>query len=604
MRTLLFLFCVAAIAYGCHKPDQVGRNSTGDGNSDNTTIPATESVNTEIIGYVTNNQNQLLTGSSLIHLISGNNSVGTYTLLGNGIFNTASIITDKYRTRTLVETGGGGNYMNTEQAYPLTSSVKNYVRVKVLSWSNIGSVRNDVGGVFSLANGGGSITFGINTFYQTPTGIYLGYFGPEITSDIYATYLNPEDKDFALRLPCYLAGDDDQKRWFLKSYGAITMKMLSVDNIDFYNGGKADLKLQIPASMQADAPDSVNAWLLVNGTWSKSGWAKRQGNFYNAKIGKVDAWTFAEPVQGVYITVNLRTDSNATITNTAVRIKSHNRVIAESRTDADGNAICFVPTHEPLSAEIVPDERIFSPNTYTYPIGTITKASTVSVKMSNTTPELSSIIANVLNCNGEIVNNGIAKIMFDALGTEYYIPVKNGRFATAMWLYGTNNGIRIQVTNNATGTQGEITPFVLFNEDIQRICVYDCQNSSLLYCNYSIDNKVYESRNNANLPSVFMTASKTNQFSPVTIRTSNNNLGINFTTTAIFRIMVTTGLVTDLVVNGVPYNYDPSISPTISITRFDPNLNGYIEGYIILYYRDNANVQHQLNGNFKVKKTF
>ena len=612
MNKLFLISFLSILLAGCRKTDDGGGGNNGGGNGNNdpdyTAVPAPQNVNTEITGYVTNKQNQVISGPNLFHLISGNSSIASYTIFGNGIFTTNYITTDKYRTRTLVETGGGYNYINTEQTFVLTPSVKNYVRIKVLDRISIGSVRNDAGGIFSIP-GGGSITYGINTFYQTPTVIYPGYFGPELTSGIYITYLDPEHKDFALRLPSYLAGDADQKRWFLKSYGAVTMKMykdgLSGDNIDFYNGGKAELKLPIPASMITGAPDSVNAWQLVTGIWVKSGWAKKQGNFYTAKIGKVDAWTFAEPVKGVYLTINLRTDSNATVTNTAIRIKSNNRVIAESRTDADGNAIFFVPSNEALSAEVIPDERIFSPNTYTYSVGPLTRASTVTLKMSNSIPELTTLMANVLNCNGDPLTNGIAKINFNALGTDFYIPIKNGRFATAMWLYGTNNGVWIQVTDNATGAQGELSNFVLFSGETQRVNVYSCQNSPLLYANYSIDNtSIQELKDNANSANVFMTASKTSQFSPVTIRTSTNNTGINFTTTAIYAATITTGLVTDLVVNGTPYNYDPSVNPVISVTRYDPVINGYIEGYIILYYRDNNNVRRRLQSNFKVKRTF
>lgn len=610
MKKITIYLLLALLATGCRKNDQGNGTGNGNGNTvdpDHTTIPAPASINTEINGYVTNDQNQLLTGPNLFHLISGVNSIGAYTLMGNGQFTTNTITTDKYRTRTLVETGGGWNYMNTEQTYALTPSIKNYVRIKVLNRVSIGSVRNDAGGTFSIT-GGGSITYGINSFYQTPTLLYPGYFGPEIVSGIYITYLDPEHRDFGMRLPSYLAGDDGQDRWFLKSYGAITFRMirdgLTGDNIDFYNGGRADLKLPIPASMQAGAPDSVNAWQLVNGNWAKSGWAIRQGNFYTAKVGKVGAWTFAQPVKGVYLNLNLRTDSNAIITNTAVRIRMAGRVIAESRTDADGNAIFFVPTYENLSAEVVPDERVFSPNTYTYPIGQVTRAGTVTVKMPNATPELSTIMANVYNCNGEPVASGIARIQFDALGTEYYVPVKNGKFATALWLYGTNNGVRVQVTDHATGTQGELSRFVLFYGDVQRVNVYTCTNPTQLYCNFSIDNTVYELKDNAASPSVFMTASKTSAFSPVTLRTINTSTGVNLTTTAIYMANITTGLVTDLRINGTDYNYDPSIQPVISTTRYDAATNGILEGCIILYYKDNANVQHKLTMNYRVKRTF
>lgn len=367
MKRVLLMCVAAALVVGCHK-NQAGGNGNGDDDikPDFTTVPAAENVNTDITGYVTNDKNRLLTGPNYFHFLNGDYSSGAFTLMGNGMFYTLPRLTDKYRTRTMVTAGGGWDYLNTEQTFALTSSFKNYVRIKVLNRINIGSVTNNVGGSFSIT-GGGTITFGINTFYRTGTLYYPGYFGPEIKSRIYSTYLDPEDKEFAMRLHSYLAGDDDQKRWFLKSYGAITMKMneddYSGENIDFYSGRQAEIKLPIPPAMQSGAPDSVNAWQLFSGAWIKSGWAKKQGNFYTARIGKVTAWTFAEPVKGVYLNARLRSDSNATITNTAIRIKSNTRVIAESRTDADGNAIFFVPTRESLVAEIIPEERINSTKT-------------------------------------------------------------------------------------------------------------------------------------------------------------------------------------------------------------------------------------------------
>src|SRR5205085_1119556 len=200
---------------------------------------------------------------------------------------------------------------------------------------------------------------------------------------------------------------------------------------------------------QSGATDSVIAWKLTNGVWVNGGWAKKQGNFYSAKVDKTTAWTFAEPQKGVYMNVNLRTDSNAILINTAVRIRMNNRVIAESRTDNEGNAVFFVPTYENLTAEVVPDERIYSPNTYSFPLGTINKTTTFTVKLPNATPELSSLIANVLDCNGASLANGTVSIKLDGLGQEYIVPVKNGRIAAALWVYGTNNGVHVQVTDNS-----------------------------------------------------------------------------------------------------------------------------------------------------------
>jgi hypothetical protein len=608
MRKYLLLSAALILLFGCNKNDGGPGNGNENTDPDHTPTPVAVNVNTELTGYVTNDQNQYLTGPNLFQLMKGSNSIGSFTVMGNGAFTTNTVTLDKYRTRTLVETGGSYDYMNTEQTYALTSSVKNYARIKAMTRVSVGQYHNDVGGNFALPNGG-SINLGLNSFYQIAAGPYPGYFGPDIKSDLYITYLNPEDKDFALKLPSYLAGDDAQERWFLKSYGAITFETVKIglieNYIDFYNGAQADLKLPIPASMQSGAPDSVNVWQLINGVWTKAGWAKKQGSFFTTKIGKVAPYTFAEPEKGVYLNINLRTDSSATITNTAIRIRSSNRVIAECRTDADGNAICFVPTHEDLVAEVVPDERVFSPNTYRYPIGAITKTTTVTVKLPNATPELTTVIANVLNCDGKPLANGMAKISFNALGTEYFIPVKNGRMSAAMWLYGTNNGVRIQVTDNATGIQSELVRMVLFYGDLQRINLYTCQNPALLYCNYTIDKTAYELRkDDATSSGVIMTASKTTQPGPLTIKATSGNLGLSFTTIDLGYATITSGLISDLSINGVSYNYDPSIEPMVSYTRYDPDINGYIEGCIILYYKDGLNAQHRLEANFKVKRAF
>lgn len=596
---------MTAIVFGCRKNDiDNGNGGSGGTPPDTTSIPTAENINTEIVGYVTNEQNQVINSTLLFHLLNGEQSMNSWNIMGNGIFSTGNIVVDKYGTNTLVESGSF-DYLNTLHSVPFTNSTRNYVRIKTLTANQIGTVRNDQGGVLALPNGG-SITFGINTFYQTPTAIYPGYFGPEIVSKVFSTYLDPEHAEFGMRLPKYLAGDENQQRKFLESYGVITMRMYkdgwTGDNIDFYGGGTAELKLPITAGMQAGAPDSIPTWYLSAGKWRKGGWAKKQGNFYTARIGKVTAWNFAVPEKGVYMTVNLRTDSSATLTNTAVRIKTSNRVIAEGRTDADGNAMFFVPTHQALIAEVLPAENVYSPNKYAIPAGTLTKATTVPLKIPSATPELGTLVVNVYNCNGQPVANGMAKIQLDALGNEYTVPVKNGRFATSLWIYGTNNGIRLQVTDFATGNIGDNTAAVLFSGDLQNINLYACTNATQLYSNYTFNNNSYALRDDAASSVVNMTATKPTMASPVAIKTTIGNIGFDFNTWVTWQ-GITTGLITDLKLNGVIYPYDPMNPPVISFTRFDPHINGYLEGSLQIWYKDGT-VTKQAKGNFKVKKLF
>jgi hypothetical protein len=85
---------------------------------------------------------------------------------------------------------------------------------------------------------------------------------------------------------------------------------------------------------------------------------------------------------------------------------------------------------------------------------------------------------------------------------------------------------------------------------------------------------------------------------------TSGNLGLSFTTIGLGYATITSGLISDLSINDVSYNYDASIEPVVSYTRYDPDINGYIEGCIILYYKDGLNAQHRMEANFKVKRTF
>src|SRR5687768_2014473 len=103
MRSIFLALALIILIAGCRK-DGPGGDKPG-ASPDFTTIPPPSSVNTQIEGYVTNDQNQPHTSPHYFYLAKGDNWSSPYTVMGNGFFNTPAISADQYRTRTLVETG-------------------------------------------------------------------------------------------------------------------------------------------------------------------------------------------------------------------------------------------------------------------------------------------------------------------------------------------------------------------------------------------------------------------------------------------------------------------------------------------------------------------
>lgn len=612
LKSIALITIVVIMVVGCTKNPDVDPGNNDNIDIDYTPVLPGENVTTDIMGYVSNDKNPAIPpdGPNAFYILKEANPITVppaYFLSSNGTFSTGLVNTDKTMTWSVVHPGGGWNYLVTQKTFAVSSAMKNYTRIKLLNRTSIGTVTNVTGGSYNFGNSG-QITYGSNTFYETSTRLYPGFFGPDIRSKIYITYHNPEHKDFAQRLPCYLAADDGTQRWFLKSYGAISMEMIAenwVNNthVDFYSGRTADLKLPIPPSMQADAPDSIITWKLIDGRWVRGGKAIKQDNYYLAKIDKSTAWNFAMPVKGVYLNVNIRTDTSASITNTAVRIKTGQHIIAESMTDADGNAICFVPSNTAMIAEVLPDEKVFSEDVYSYPIPPLTKAGNVSFSLPGTIYHLSTLSGKVVNCNNEPIRNGMVKLSLFG-DRQYYLPVTNGKLGSSVWLYGSGTQATAEVTDFSNSSQGEAVNLIFISGIRQQINFYNCANSTKLYCNYTVDNSSYELNDEASLSSVYMTISKASQYAQPLLKTDNaNKLGVNFSVWPNAYGMYSV-VFSDIMVNGVSYQFDRSKEATVAYSRFDPAANGYVEGWFSFNYFDNSNKSHHVEGNFRLKKTF
>jgi hypothetical protein len=570
-------------------------------NPDYTAIPSETPVQTIFVGYVTTDNNT----APIVPIHVGLN-LNDYTCT-NGLFNTGSAVYgDQYLTKLGIGTGGSSSYLVSNKTFPASSSAVNYINIKALSARFIKFIGNNTASTNTFG-ASATISFGINALWQPAQGIYPAEFDPYMGGELYATHLNPTDNEFATRLPCYNMGDDAGRRWFLKSYGAASFEIKRMfgpnSKLDFYNSATATVRLPIPTGLLAAAPDSITKWKLQNNVWVKSGSAKKTGNFYEAKIDTVTSWNFAVPQNGIYKTIRIKTDSGAVVVNAGVRIKSGVSVIAQAQTDADGNAICFIPANETVSIEVL-DSWVNNSS----PVTTITATASTSPQIDITISALNNRVltmkGNATLCNGGPISSGlvIVKNNLWQQAADHYFVVTNGKYNVALIqaIGGSNYSLRVKSNSNNEG----VDTVVSASPATQNVFnLNTCIPATNLFMNYSLDGGSITS----------ITGDMSQPYSPfigaIYSASPTPKTTVSVSTSIQFDVQIaqvgtyTQIPISSISINGQYYTYDMSKPHKVIFTRYDNYTNGYVIGSVDYYITDAGNVSHRLVATFKLRRS-
>ena len=502
------------------------------------------------------------------------------------MFTSGTLQTDKFNTRIEVSNNLGGSYLNNYRVIPVTSSSRNYIDAKVLERHHVGFIASCCGDIWPLP-GGGTIEYPDNSFSAT---ISTGFVGA------YASYLNPTVNDFSIAIPGSFA-DFDNKRWWLRSFGAVRIDYNQVWSIK--PGADVKLTLPIPQAMLADAPDSIEAWLFTNFQWEKKGYAKKINNSYRKVIDKQGLWNFARPVNGKYINLKIHTVNNIPVHNAVVKIKNQGNEVAGGRTDADGTFFCFVPTNIPLDLTVMYGVSF---EMFSRSLGTITSSGDHDITVPVNTTGLASFQGSVKDCNNNPVKNAtINVIKYPDNVVVAYVPVVNGTYSSAIpetrILGGSTYLMRI--IDDAGTVPAKDTGVVLHSNKLDTINLNSCATSTTLYINYTVDGTPYSLTGNAATPFSPMLAGYPG--SPGTnYYCTSGAIGMQFTVNG--GAPGTYPHVYNLWVNNGYYQRDLSKPCTITIIRYDLNAGGYIQGTFDFYYKDTQNISHRVVGSFRVKR--
>jgi len=575
LKCIIAALLIILISAGCKKSDS--QNTPVPPPDDFTTVPPATTVRTTISVYMPSpNANK---GSANISYWS------LYYDINKGGFSQQGNF-DKYNTYIAgsYPIDNSGYIHNSGFRYvPVSDAIRNYVDVEGPPGTDYASSPTGNGSGYFLLSNGSKISYSNYAFGQSlgNNQAYVTIALADPTSPRYSISNVSETVDF------------NGQRWYLRYFGDMRIKF----NPEVQTGKQVDIEYPIPANLQLNAPDTLEAWYFDLQKWIKRGVVKKVGNVYKYSISGSGDWRFGVREKGTYKVFQVRTSDGIPVINAIVCVKDEISEIGAARTDANGNAICFIPLNRKLTITIPPSWE--SPNN-PFPLvascGPFTNAQNTPylIKYPASTNRVRVVKGKVTKCDGTPVENGTITVIEPVYGKTYcHIPVINGQYNGAIVgdIY-NNTGYALKVQDNITGQTTDDTPIQWQAGDIKVIDLQLCKDPTSLFMDYTYDGVSYPIKGDAltfNSATQKVAASQGKNIVEFNYPADRTWPGSNFIT---FSYLSLNGSL-DTSIKGVG---------TLTITRYDA-VGGFVEGYFVFTFYDLILRQHEIRGIFRLKRT-
>jgi hypothetical protein len=388
--TALVLLCTTAF-WACTKKDDGPTTSTI--KFDNSTT-----VNASITGQVLDENGNPLVGAVVR---SGTN---TYTTGNDGFF-MFNNITCKQRANLISVSKAG--YFPGYRTLQISAGKQHYTRLSVLKMDNPQTFATSAGATIN-ANGS-QIKIPANAIINKSTGqVHAG------TVNIYAKTIKSDDANIGQLTPGALRGvTTGSEENTLATYGMIAVEMQDGNGnaLQIAPGQSAEIRMQIPASQQANAPSTIQLWHFdeAMGMWVEEGKATRVGNEYVGQAPHFSFWNYDIGSNGC--TLDCTVIDQATGNGlSGYQVKITGGLYGSSAygwTNATGyvtgavfiNSTYTLEVTDPICGNIV--------HTQTFSTG-IANVSLGNISVTLPTTSSATVTGTVLDCNSNGVTNGMA----------------------------------------------------------------------------------------------------------------------------------------------------------------------------------------------------
>jgi uncharacterized protein (TIGR02145 family) len=263
----------------------------------------------------------------------------------NGVFFLNNILVyDKLGFITITKPGF---HQGSRSFLPLESG-SNRVNVQLLPMTQSGT--------FNAANGG-TVTSGLLQLTFPANAVTLNSQPYTGTVRVFAQTLNPTSTAMFDQMPGELLGGMNDSLRILRSFGmaSIELRDANMNELQLAEGVSATLTFNIPASLQAEAPQTIDWWSFddVLGYWKHEGLAQRQGNNYVGQANHFSWWNCDVPANFNDLIGNVNTADGTPISDAQVNVVTPNLGTGITYTNAEGVFTGRVPKNQLLTLNIL-----------------------------------------------------------------------------------------------------------------------------------------------------------------------------------------------------------------------------------------------------------
>ena len=376
-----------------------------------------ERVTTSITGFIVDENNTPVENAEIR---SGTNMVLTDSY---GFYNLENISTNSKDTYITIQRDG---YIhNSRRIYP-TDQSKFTLNFKLLQQNTDGIMLAGEAKEVSLPNGAklmlpaNSVSYADGRAYDGDVHISLDH-------------LSPDADDLFLTMPGDLTGIGvDGNLKVLASYGMLSVVLSSDtgESLQLSSNMSAELSFPVPSNLVGNAPSTIPLWHFdeTEGRWKEEGAATLQGNIYVGSVSHFSFWNCDAPFDIVFVSGNVSTVDGIAAQNVYVKVTVNSSgLMGGGYTDEEGNFGGFMPKDESLNFKLISNLCVESEEVLDQtfgPFSTDTDLGVITVELSET--EILQINGSLLNCDGELVENGYVRLNFN--GNQIFEFSSTGEF--------------------------------------------------------------------------------------------------------------------------------------------------------------------------------
>ncbi len=315
---------------------------------------------------------------------------------------------------TYLTANKAGFFHGSRRFYP-SHDQTNFVKIILLPDHAVGSIQSGAGGTVTL-EGGTTLDFPADIVVDQSGNTYNGSVA------VSAQSITGADPDLSYKMPGDLVGETiggDQGS--LASMGMVVVELRSAsgDLLQVKSGAKVEMRMDVPSHMTGNAPSTIPMWYFDEtlGFWKEEGEASLDGNTYVAQVGHFSYWNYDAWFPTVKWGASFVYDDGSPATQVEVCITILDLEATKcAYTNAEGVVCGLVAAGELLLMEVkspcgeVLLSQQIGPFSDTVMMGPIT--------IPATSVSFTAVSGIAVNCDGDPVTNGFAKIRIN--GSNYY----------------------------------------------------------------------------------------------------------------------------------------------------------------------------------------